>query len=215
MINVEMHAHTYYSHDGFTTVKSFIRWCKKRDLNCVCITDHNTLSGALEFSGKAPMKIIIGQEITTGQGDVTGLFLKEEIPPCLGLEDTIGWIKAQRGLVYLPHPLDEFRKSSVKIRDAERLRDSIDIIEVFNSRTLNPKYNARALEFAIANNMVVAVGSDAHHPLELGNSYMQMPDFDGPEEFLMSVRKARYVSRRCPLWLRFYLKGLKILTGKD
>ncbi len=215
MINIEMHCHTSFSQDGFITPKTLVRQCRKRQIDCVCITDHNIMQGAVEFAGQAAIKIIVGEEIETGQGEIIGLFLKEEIPPGLGAEATIEKIKSQGGITYLPHPFDEFRKSAVKLNDAEKIKSSIDVIEVFNSRTFNSKYNAMALDFARQNDIVVAVGSDAHHRLELGNSYMQMDDFDGPESFLKSLRDATYVARKCPFILRLYIKGLKILTGKD
>jgi hypothetical protein len=169
----------------------------------------------LEFGKQVPVKIVLGEEMATKQGDVIGLFLKEEIPPSLDIETTIEMIKAQGGIVYLPHPFDEFRKSAVKLRYAEKIKNRVDIIEVFNSRTFNTKYNAMALEFARENNITVAVGSDAHHPSELGNSCMQMDDFDCPESFVESLRGATYITRKCSFILRLYIKGLKILTGRD
>ena len=214
MMRVEVHSHTYFSGDGFATAETFTKQCWKKHLDCVCITDHDTIEGAMQFAEQAPIRIIVGEEVTTGQGDVIGLFLKEEIPAHLGIETTIERIKTQGGIVYLPHPFDEFRKSAVKLNDAEKVKNGIDVIEIFNSRTFNPKYNVMASEFAQENDIIVAVGSDAHHPLELGNSYMQMDDFDGPESFLVSLRGATYVAKKCPLILRLYIKGLKILTRK-
>lgn len=210
-----MHSHTYFSRDGFITPKTFIKQCQKKQIDCVCITDHNTMRGAVEFAKQSPIRIIAGEEVSTGQGDIIGLFLKEEILPALGIEATIERIKAQNGVVYLPHPFDEFRKSAVKLKDAEKVKNAIDVIEIFNSRTFNPKYNSMALDFARKNNIIIAVGSDSHHRLELGNASMQMDDFDGPEDFLESLRKATYTTKKCPFVLRLYIKGLKILTGKD
>jgi len=214
LLRVEMHSHTYFSQDGFITIKTFAKQCRKKQLGCVCITDHNTVRGAVEFSKQLYVKIVIGEEIETGQGDLIGLFIKEEIPPRLGVDVTVTRIKEQKGIVYLPHPFDEFRKSSVKLEYAEKAKDDIDIIEVFNSRTFNSKYNSMALEFARKHNIAIAVGSDAHHPFELGRSYVQMENFDGPVEFLENLRKATYVAKKCPFILRLYIKGLKILTGK-
>jgi predicted metal-dependent phosphoesterase TrpH len=215
MIKVEMHSHTCFSKDGFITPKTLTNQCLKKRLDCVCITDHNLLQGAKEFSRQVSIRIITGEEMATGQGDVIGLFLKEEISPGLGIKKTIEKIKSQGGLVYLPHPFDEFRKSSVKIRDAEEFKNMFDIIEIFNSRTFNPKYNSMAMEFGRQNNLVTAVGSDAHHPIELGHSYMLMNDFNGPESFLENLRGATYFVKKCPFALRVYLKILKILTGKN
>ena len=189
-IKIEMHCHTNFSSDGFITPQSLTKRCQEKRIDCVCITDHDSMSGAVEFAKRVPVRIIVGEEVTTGEGDITGLFLTEQIPPGLGVEQTIKMIKTQGGIVYLPHPFDEFRKSAVKPKIVEKVKYDIDIIEVFNSRTLNTKYNNMALEFAQENNIAVAVGSDAHHTLEIGNSYMQVDDFNGPEEFVVCLRNA-------------------------
>jgi predicted metal-dependent phosphoesterase TrpH len=215
MIKVITHTHTIFSQDGFITPSTFTKQCQKRQLDCVCITDHNTIQGAVEFSKSVGVKIVIGEEVETGEGDLVGLFLSREIVPGLGLEKTAIQIKQQGGLVYLPHPFDEFRKSSVKIADAERIKHLIDIIEIFNSRTFNSQYCKMAEKFASINNIAVSVGSDAHHPLEYKNAYVLMEDFDSPQSFLENLKKARLFARKCPLFLRVYIKGLKILTGKN
>lgn len=192
-----------------------MKQCKKKQLDCVCITDHDILAGAIEFAKNTSVRIINGIEVSSGQGDIIGLFLKHEIQSGMGLENTIKKIKEQGGVVYLPHPFDEFRKSSVKIKEAERFKSEIDIMEVFNSRTFNSKCNDMAVNFAKKNNIVTAVGSDAHHPWELGNAYMIMNDFEDADSFLKSLETATYFARKCPFILRLYIKGLKILTGKD
>lgn len=214
-MKVEMHCHTYYSPDGFISPENMIKQCRRKNIDCVCITDHNTIQGAAEFAKSVGVKIVTGEEVETGQGDLIGLFLNSEISPRLGLEKTAEQIKQQGGLVYLPHPFDEFRKSSVKTVVAEKIKHLIDIVEIFNSRTFDMEYNRMAEEFANANNIAVSVGSDAHHPLEYENAYVLMEDFDGPESFLENLKKARLFMKKCPLLLRAYIKGLKILTGKD
>jgi predicted metal-dependent phosphoesterase TrpH len=214
-MRVVTHCHTYFSEDGFITPQSLTKQCKKRHIDCVCITDHGLMRALVEFAGRVPVRIIPGEEIPTGQGEIIGLFLKEEIPGDLGLEQTVNRIKAQGGIVYLPHPFDEFRKSAVKLKDAEKLKNQIDVVEVFNSRTRNAQYDALALRFARENNIVMAVGSDAHHPFELGNAYMEMRDFDGPEDFLKNLKSATYKAKKCPFALRLYIKALKIATGRD
>ncbi|MFH1975756.1 MAG: PHP domain-containing protein [Pseudomonadota bacterium] len=215
MIKIEMHSHTYFSGDGFITPRSIAKQCLKKQLDCVCITDHNSIHGAVEFAKQVPVKIIIGEEVQTGQGDLIGLFITEKIPPMLGLKITAEKIKEQGGLVYLPHPFDNFRKSAVKRNDAEKIVQYFDIIEVFNSRTFNPKYNKMAEQFATEYSICTAVGSDAHHPFEIGNSYMCMDNFEGPQSFLENLRRATYIAKPCSFLLRLYIKGLKILKGKD
>lgn len=214
MVKIEMHYHTKYSSDGFITGEQLDRICESRKINCVCVTDHNSIRGALEYSKNCSVKIVVGEEIRTLQGEVIGLFISEHIPPGLSLKETIQRIKEQHGIVYMPHPFDEVRHSAVKERDVVSVKEQIDVIEIFNSRTLNPKYNRMAAEFAAKNNIPVVVGSDAHYKYELGLSYMNMESFDDSQSFLRNIKNAKYVTGRCPLLLRAYIKGLKILAGK-
>jgi predicted metal-dependent phosphoesterase TrpH len=172
------------------------------------------MRGAIEFAKQEDIKIIIGEEVRTQEGEVIGLFLEKEIQPGLTLEETVEKIKEQQGVVYLPHPFDEFRDSAVKIDDAEKIKNKIDLIEVFNSRTFNPKYNQLAQEFAKNNRIIQVVGSDAHHIHELGHCFMELNEFNGPEAFLNNIRTAKYKTKKCPFLLRIYLKVLRILMGK-
>lgn len=213
-IKIEMHCHTRHSSDGFITEDQLGEVCKHKKIDCVCVSDHNSVAGALEYSKSCSIKIIVGEEIRTLQGEIIGLFINEQIPPGLSLKETIQRIKEQHGIVYLPHPFDEIRRSAIKERDIDCIKDQIDVIEIFNSRTLNPKYNKMAMEFATNNNIPVVVGSDAHHKYELGLSYMELENFNDPQSFLRSLKSARYVMRRSPFLLRAYIKFLKILTGK-
>jgi hypothetical protein len=215
MIKIDMHVHTKYSSDGFIDAEQLIKQCQKKSIDCVCITDHNTIKGALEFKDKVNVKIIIGEEIETGQGEIIGLFLKDEVPSGLSILETIEMIKEQGGLVYIPHPFDGFRKLAIDIIVLKRIVDKIDIIEVFNSRTLFHHANENALRFARENNILPAVGSDAHTEYEVGNSYMEMEDFSTKEEFLKSLKNARLFTQRTPLFGRLRAKTMKILSGMD
>jgi predicted metal-dependent phosphoesterase TrpH len=213
-MKIEMHCHTICSSDGFITKEELQRQCLKKGVNCICITDHNTMQGVADFSGLKGIHIVAGEEIMTQQGEIIGLFLVQQISPFLSLKQTVQQIKKQGGLVYLPHPFDEFRNSAVKRKDAEKIKTSIDLMEIFNSRTINSKYNEFARKFASDNGIPAVVGSDAHHIFELANSYLEMEDFNGPTDFLHKIKDARLFVKKCPFYLRLYLKALKIFLGK-
>jgi predicted metal-dependent phosphoesterase TrpH len=150
--------------------------------------------------------IIPGEEIKTdGQGEVIGLFLREEIPRGLSFADTIAAIKRQGGIVYLPHPFDRLHS----IPDAPTLHrhlGDIDVLEVYNARLLFEAYNEEALRFARKYNLLAGAGSDAHVLQGVGTGAMRMRAFDGPEEFLLSLRSAQVLRRPKSL---VYLQGLK------
>lgn len=193
-IKADLHSHTYYSFDGLTSPGRFVSASLAAGLGCVAITEHNNIRGALAIKRMAPFKIIIGEEIRTSEGEIVGLFLEEEVPPHLSAEETVERIKAQGGIVSIPHPFDRFR-SGLGEETMLRILPQIDLMESFNARCLIPDDNARARQFAAEHGIPAIAVSDAHSPGELGHSHIELPDFDGPEQFLQSLRQARLVKR--------------------
>lgn len=194
-LRMDLHTHTYYSPDALTSLPQFIDACLARQINCVAITEHNTIRGALAMLDACPFKVIVGEEIRTGDGEIIGLFLKEEVPPRLSAEETVRLIKEQGGLVSIPHPFDRLRRKSLSEKALLRIVDQVDIIETFNARVTFAGDNERARRFAQERNLLATAVSDAHTPGELGSSYVGMPDFDGPEAFLQSLKQAELVTR--------------------
>jgi hypothetical protein len=214
VLKIDLHVHTGYSKDSLMKISKLLRTAEKKGLNALAITDHNEIAGALalkEISEK--IKIIVGEEIRTREGEVTGLFLKERIPPGLPVAETIDLIKNQKGLVYIPHPFDRLRSSAIDGKALEKVIREVDIIEVFNSRNVFVKDNDKAVDLAQKYNLIAAVGSDAHTTWEVGKSYVELEDFHGPEDFLENLKKARLVSSRSSILVHGYTKAIKILGG--
>ena len=133
--------------------------------------------------------MIAGEEVKTkGQGEVIGLFLREEIPRGMTFEDTIAAIRAQNGLVFLPHPFDR-RHAIPDPATLHRHLEEIDVLEVYNARLLLDTYNDEALRFARKYNLLQGAGSDAHVLPGLGTGAVRMRAFSTPEEFLISLRR--------------------------
>jgi len=176
--------------------------CLEKGINCVAVTDHNTIAGALELKRIAPFPVIVGEEVRTTYGEVMGLFLSEEVPPSLTPVETVARIKAQGGLVCIPHPFDRLRRSLLRYSALESILPLVDIIEVFNSRTVLGSYLTRALAFAQRHGLLVSAGSDAHSPGEVGGAYVLMPEFDGPQSFLQALAQGEIVGRRARPWTR-------------
>ena len=130
----------------------------------------------------------------TSGGELIGLFLEKAIPPGLTPEATAREIKDQGGLFYLEHPYDSSRRH-LSEEAVENLADLIDIVEVFNARS-DEKSNRRAEDLCEILGAAPGAGSDAHTLGELGSVYVEMADFDGPEDFLANLRSARIVKRR-------------------
>jgi glycosyltransferase involved in cell wall biosynthesis len=212
LIDVDLHMHTDHSYDCATPVEVLLAEAKERGLGAVAVTDHNEISGALEAASKADgVKVIVGEEVKTGgQGEVIGLFIKEKIPRGMTLQETIAEIKRQGGIVYVPHPFDRLHS----VPDYEHLvdvLDDVDAIEVFNPRVAISEFNDEAVRFAAKYRIPAGAGSDAHVPQGLGSVRIRMRDFDGPEEFLESLRDADIVRNPASL---FFVQALKFLQTK-
>ena len=212
LIDVDLHMHTDHSYDCATPVEVLLAEAHARGLGAIAITDHNEISGALEAQAKAKdVKVIVAEEVKTAeQGEVIGLFLSEKIPRGLTLQDTIAEIKRQGGLVYVPHPFDRMHS----VPDYEHLLDvvdDVDAIEVFNPRIAIAEFNEEAVRFAAKYRIPAGAGSDAHVPQGLGSVRIRMRDFNGPEEFLQSLREADIIRNPASL---LYVQALKFLQTK-
>jgi hypothetical protein len=208
-IVVDLHMHTTWSHDCSIEVDELIDHAEAEGLGAIAVTDHNVFSGALEAVERAQgrdLVVIPGEEIKTAeQGEVIGLFLKEEIPRGMSFSETVEAIRGQGGLVYIPHPFDRLHA----IPDAATLHRhlaEIDVFEVYNARLLFEGYNDEALRFARKYNLTSGAGSDAHVLQGVGTGAVRMRRFNGPEEFLLSLRSADVLRRPKSL---AYLQGLK------
>ena len=212
LIDVDLHMHTDHSYDCATPVEVLLAQARGRGLGAIAVTDHNEISGALEARAKAHgFKVIVGEEIKTAeQGEVIGLFIEEKIPRGMTLEQTIAEIKRQGGLVYVPHPFDRMHS----VPDYEHLLaviDDVDAIEVFNPRIAISEFNEEAVRFAAKYHIPAGAGSDAHVPQGLGSVRIRMRDFDGPDEFLESLRDADIIRNPASL---LYVQALKFLQNK-
>jgi hypothetical protein len=205
----DLHMHTNHSHDCRIDPVELVEHAEAIGLGAIAVTDHNAFDGAVEAAeagAERGLVVIEGEEIKTdGQGEVIGLFLSEEIPRGMSFADTLAAIKAQGGLVYLPHPFDRLHA----IPDPATLHrhlDAIDVFEVYNARLLFEAYNEEALRFARKYDLTMGAGSDAHVLQGVGTGALRMRAFEGKEEFLLSLRTAQVIRRPKSL---VYLQSLK------
>ena len=208
----DLHMHTDHSPDCATPVDVLLDTAKRRGLGAIAITDHNEISGALAARDLADgIKVIVSEEVKTAhEGEVIGLFIEEKIPRGMSMKETIDAIHAQGGLAYVPHPFDRLHT----IPDYEHLLkvvEDIDMLEVFNARIAVRGFNEEAQRFADKYRVVAGAGSDSHVAQGLGTVKIRMRDFDGPQEFLESLRDADILHKRKSL---IYLQGLKFIQTK-
>jgi predicted metal-dependent phosphoesterase TrpH len=165
----DFHTHSKYSADGYIEPKTMLKLAVKVGLSGIAITDHNTIKGGLnakKYENKE-IQVIVGSEILTDKGEVIGIFLSEEIKSFQFI-DVIEEIKAQNGVVIVPHPFDRIRNTS--LHPTNYNASFIDNVEVFNSRCVRQVYNNMAADYAKENNINIIAGSDAHFENEIGNA---------------------------------------------
>ena len=189
MLKADLHLHTHSSPDSMITPEALVKCCLKKGINCIAVTEHNTMDGVAAVQRVAPFRVIAAEEIKTSEGEIIGYFLRETIPPRLTPEETVARVKAQGGLVAVPHPFDRLRREPCARRRSSASCSQLDIIEVLNARVTVAGDNRRAVAFAAEHGLAWSAGSDAHSLLEVGTAYVEMPDFDTPEQFLASLRE--------------------------
>jgi predicted metal-dependent phosphoesterase TrpH len=191
LLKADLHVHTKYSLDCNTPLEKIVSRCLEIGINCIAICDHGTAEGGLKMRDIAPFTVIVAEEILTPHGEIMGMFLEETIPSRLPVKEVISQIRAQGGLVCIPHPFDVLRQSALRNNIIEEIVEDIDIMEVFNSRILLPWNSAKALAFARKHGIARSAGSDAHTPGEIGNAYVEMPEFKGKDDFLQALKKGK------------------------
>ncbi len=180
-----------WSGDSTTTPDELEQAVLDSGLDVICITDHNAIAGAVELAGKLPCRVVVGEELRTHAGELIGLFLTERVPMGIAPAQAAAAIRAQGGVVYVPHPFDPMRRNLQPSVLDELVDDGlVDAIEVRNAKTSLESLNRRAADYADAHGLLAGAGSDAHVPDALGAAFVEMPEFDGPASFLASLAEA-------------------------
>jgi predicted metal-dependent phosphoesterase TrpH len=191
-IRLDMHMHTEYSRDSRVPLADFAEIARAAQLAAVCITDHDTIEGGLRLRDmNTGLQVIVGEEITTADGELVGLYLERAIPRGLSAEKSIGLIHEQGGLAYVPHPFSRNRRRHLRRRVLDQVAASLDIVEVFNAREVASASNVRALEFARQHDLPGGVGSDSHRRSEIGRAYVEIAAFTTPQELLVALREGK------------------------
>jgi len=209
LIKADLHVHTCYSMDCLSPLEQIVERCLELGINCIAVADHHTVAGALKLREFAPFKVIVAEEVLTPVGEIMGLFLSEAVPRGLSPQETISRIRSQGGLVGIPHPFGRSLPWNANPLTSAEVLSQVDIIETFNSRTPFSSSNARAGKLAREHGKAASAGSDAHTLGEIGRTYIEMPEFDGPDDFLNSLaqgkifgQKSSYLAHFASMWAR-------------
>ena len=223
MTRVDLHVHTCCSPDCNTSLELVASSCERAGIDCIAVTDHNTIAGALELQAAGRVRVIVGEEIGTASGELLGLFLREPVPAGLSPLETIRRVKEQGGLVCIPHPFsrwpfpsrqpmgagngDGFLPSeALRKRNALLTREvltQVDMVEVMNARTPFADNWVACQLLASMCGLIPTAGSDAHTAREIGRATIEMPDFSDAESFLAAMRHAQLSGVRSSMFVHF------------
>lgn len=161
MYKIDLHTHSLFSKDGALTAENYRRALVEKRLDFIAITDHNTTDFARQLHEEFGEHIIVGEEITTTEGEIIGLFMTETVPPNLSAREAVRRLKAQGALVYVPHPFETVR-SGISEATLQKIIADVDIIEVHNGRAVFQNRSELAKEWSIRAQKPGAASSDAH-----------------------------------------------------
>jgi predicted metal-dependent phosphoesterase TrpH len=198
LIRADLHNHTHYSPDSILSPEHLLRRARERGINVIAVTDHDTVRGGLVAQELAAqdypeVRVIVGEEVRTRDGEVLGLFLERDVPHGLPATEAIALIKEQGGVAGAPHPYDRFR-SGLDGR-IESVAGELDFVEGLNARMYLRRHNTDARTFARSHGLPLSAASDAHSAREVGRAYVKMADFSTPAEFLESLRAGKLGGR--------------------
>jgi len=175
MYKVDLHTHSLASPDGSLDEADYRRMLESGGLDCIAVTDHNTVAFAQKLHDQLGERIIVGEEITTLEGELVGLYLKETVKPGMPALQTADAIKAQGGLVYVPHPFETLRKG-LSLAALEQIAGLVDIIEIRNGRAVFQNKGRQAEAWAAGRGIPGAASSDAHGRHGWGKTYSVLED---------------------------------------
>ena len=195
-MRIDLHCHSEASWDSSSPLEEIPKRCVEKHIRVQAITDHDYIWGAQELQKNVlaqsdiQLTIIVGEEISTSEGELVGLFLKDKIDAGLSAEKTVLEIKKQGGLVLLPHGFDPLKRWHLQIAARKGITPSIDIVETFNSRISRPHWNREAFRWAQEQRIRMSAGSDAHTIADIGNAWVEVPaqPINSPADLMAALK---------------------------
>ncbi len=188
-LRIDLHLHTNYSRDANTTLKEAIQYARRKQLDGIAITDHDTVEGARRLAQEQDFLVIPGIEVSSRHGHILGLNITEPIPPRLSIVETVEKIRLLGGLAIIAHP-------SVVIKTGLGTRidsaSGIEAVEVINASAIPfslSTYLSRRL--ALRLRLPETAGSDSHYPDEIGSAYTLIDADPNRDDVIEAIRKGR------------------------
>lgn len=219
---VDFHTHSIYSPDSLITPQELIHTARRKGLDRVVVSDHNSIDGALQAKDIDSEIIIVGEEIMTTQGEILAAYLTEFIPSGLPPKEVISRLRDQDAFISISHPFDRARKGTWQVEALLEIVPLIDAIETFNARCLWQRPNWQAEAFAREHGLKGTHGSDAHAAFEIGRGALLVPPFEDASSLKLSLSKAIsprltlsppwvHITSRYATWVKRWRKKTKHL----
>lgn len=189
MYKVDLHTHSVASPDGSLRKADYQSILDRGLLDVIAVTDHNTIDFAKMLKKEFGTRIIVGEEISTHEGDIVGLYLSSVVPPGLSAAETADRIHELGGIVYIPHPFETHRKG-LSLSALEDISESVDIVEIHNGRETLQKRGLQATDWAKLYQLPGAASSDAHGKYGWCKTYSllsEIPNRDNIGELLFGA----------------------------
>jgi predicted metal-dependent phosphoesterase TrpH len=209
-LRVDFHSHTIASKDSLTRPEILVRTCRRKGLDRIVVTDHNSIEGALAARALDPELVIVGEEIMTSRGEILASYVREAVPRGLTPQETIHRLRDQGAFISVSHPFDSYRSGAWKLEDLLEIASLVDAIEIFNARCMIAADNQKAIQFARAHTLPGTAGSDGHAAYELGAARLILPQFSGPDELRGVIRQGQVEGHRSGFWVLFASRYARI-----
>lgn len=205
MFKTDLHTHSAASPDGGISPRQYAKALETGLLDYIAITDHDRIDFAVSLQKTLGDKIIVGEEITTSEGEIIGLFLKERVIPGLTALETAHAIRRQGGLIYIPHPFETIR-NGITNETLDQIAELVDIVEVYNGRAVFQNFSPESAVWAKTNVKAGAASSDAHGFKGLGGSYSVLAEVPSRDSLTTLLNMERLTHGRPPLYTLLYPK---------
>ena len=164
MLIADLHVHSNHSNDGIDNVKVLIAAALEKKLNCISITDHNTVNGSLEAieyveEEHIPITVIPGIEISTSDGHLLAYGITRDVDKGMGMRETAILVRKLGGISAIAHPFQFYRHGIVAFWRAISV---VDAVEVFNAKFYMGVCNTLSSIIAKKYGKTAIAGSDAH-----------------------------------------------------
>lgn len=189
---IDMHMHEMrYSKDSFLRLEQMVEIARRRGLDGICITDHDSMGireFAREYSIKVGFPIFVGIEFFSLEGDIVAFGIDDYPPERVSAQEFITHVQSREGACFAAHP---FRNNNRGLEENLRLVKGLDGVEVLNGSTLF-EANKKAADYAAKLNLACIGSSDCHVPEKVGLYATYFPsEVDSEKELIRCIKERK------------------------